>query len=49
MPSEALGRLPANQEFTLVILRRSPEGVHQTVAVIDDEAMLERAIRRAAP
>ena len=44
-----LGRLPANQEFTLVILRRSPEGVHQTVAVIDDEAMLERAIRRAAP
>ena len=44
-----LGRLPASQEFTLVILRRSPEGVHQTVAVIDDEAMLERAIRRAAP
>ena len=43
-----LGRLPANQEFTLVILRRSPEGVHQTVAIIDDEAMLERAIRRAA-
>ena len=43
-----LGRLPANQEFTLVILRRSPEGVHQTVAVIDDQAMLERAIRRTA-
>ena len=44
-----LGRLPASQEFTLVILRRSPEGVHQTVAVIDDQAMLERAIRRNAP
>ena len=43
-----LGRLPADQEFTLVILRRSPEGVHQTVAVIDDEPMLERAIRRTA-
>ncbi|MEO7813932.1 MAG: hypothetical protein ABIR87_00615 [Sphingomicrobium sp.] len=43
-----LGRLPTDQEFTLVILRRSPEGVHQTVAVIDDQAMLERAIRRTA-
>ncbi len=43
-----LGRLPAEQEFTLVILRRSPDGVHQTVAVIDDDAMLERAIRRTA-
>jgi len=43
-----LGRLPADQEFTLVILRRSPEGIHQAVAIVDDKAMLDRAIRRAA-
>ena len=43
-----LGRLPADQEFTLVILRRSPEGIHQTVAIVDDSVVLDRAIRRAA-
>ena len=43
-----LGRLPADQEFALVILRRSAEGVHQAVAIVDDPAMLERAIRRTA-
>ena len=40
--------LPTDQEFTLVILRRSAEGIHQTVAVVEDQAMLERAIRRSA-
>ena len=43
-----LGRLPSDQEFVLVILRRSPEGVHQAVAIVDDPAMLERAVRRSA-
>ena len=43
-----LGRLPADQEFTLVILRRSAEGIHQPVAIVNDQAMLERAIRRSA-
>ncbi len=43
-----LGSLPKDQEFALVILRRSPEGIHQTVAIVDDQAMLERAIRRTA-
>jgi len=40
--------LPRDQEFSLVILRRSAEGIHQTVAVVDDPAMLDRAIRRSA-
>jgi len=34
-------------EFALVVARRNADGVHEIVAVIDDEAMLERAIRRA--
>jgi hypothetical protein len=46
--SVALGDLPTNQEFALVITRRNTEGVHEVVALVSDEAMLERALRRAA-
>jgi hypothetical protein len=45
----ALADLPTNQEFALVVTRRNADGVHQVVALVSDEAMLERAIRRAAP
>ena len=44
----ALGDLPTNQEFALVVTRRNAEGVHEVVALVSDEAMLERALRRAA-
>jgi hypothetical protein len=45
----ALADLPTNQEFALVVTRRNADGVHEVVALVSDEAMLERAIRRAAP
>ena len=44
----SLGDLPADEEFALVLTRRGPDGRHQAVAVVDDEALIERAIRRAA-
>jgi hypothetical protein len=44
----ALADLPTNQEFALVVTRRNADGVHEVVALVSDEAMLERAIRRAA-
>jgi hypothetical protein len=44
----ALGDLPTNQEFALVVTRRNADGVHEVVALVSDEAMLERALRRAA-
>jgi hypothetical protein len=44
----ALSDLPTNQEFALVVTRRNAEGVHEVVALVSDEAMLERALRRAA-
>ncbi|MEO5577734.1 MAG: hypothetical protein ABIR25_01615 [Sphingomicrobium sp.] len=46
--SIALAELPTNEEFALVLTRRGADGFHQPVAVIADDAMLERAIRRAA-
>jgi len=35
-------------EFALVLTRRGPDGRHEPVAVVDDEKLVERAIRRAA-
>jgi hypothetical protein len=48
-PSIALAELPTNAEFALVLTCRGTDGVHHAVAVIDDDKMLDRAIRRAAP
>jgi hypothetical protein len=31
-----------------VVTRRSANGTHEAVAIVDDEALVERAIRRAA-
>ena len=47
-PPVALADLPTNQEFALVVTRRNAAGVHEVVALISDEAMLDRALRRAA-
>jgi hypothetical protein len=43
-----LQSLPEAEEFCLVVTRRGPGGVHLPVAHIDDRALLDRAIRRAA-
>ena len=44
----ALADLPTNQEFALVVTRRNAAGVHEVVALVSDEAMLDRALKRAA-
>ncbi len=40
--------LPADEEFCLVLTRRDADGVHQPVAVIADQTLVDRAISRAA-
>jgi hypothetical protein len=44
----ALAELPTNQEFALVVTRRNAAGVHEVVALVSDDAMLDRALRKAA-
>ncbi|HEX6217842.1 MAG TPA: hypothetical protein VFZ35_01040 [Sphingomicrobium sp.] len=44
----ALDTMVAEEEFSLVLTRRTPDGHHEAVAVVDDPAMVERAIRKAA-
>lgn len=46
-PSISLTDLPIEEEFALVVTRRSPDGTHEAIAVVHDEALIERAIRRA--
>ena len=43
----SLGDLPAREEFALVLTRRREDGGHEPVALVDDPALVERAIRRA--
>ena len=38
----------ADEEFAVVVTRRGADGTHEPVAIVDDEALIERAIRRAA-
>ena len=47
-PAISLADLPADEEFAVVVTRRSADGTHEPVAIIDDEALIERAIRRTA-
>jgi hypothetical protein len=42
----ALDAISSDEEFALVLTRRSDGGVHQAIAVVEDPALLERAIRR---
>ena len=44
----SLDELPADDEFALVLTRRSDSGGHEVVAVVGDPALVERAIRRSA-
>ena len=44
----SLDAIAADDEFNVVITRRNADGRHEPVAVIDDPAIVERAIRRAA-
>ncbi|HEU4697316.1 MAG TPA: hypothetical protein VFR92_10185 [Sphingomicrobium sp.] len=46
-PAMSLSDLPAEEEFAVVITRRSPDGAHEAVAVVHDESLVERAIRKA--
>ncbi len=46
-PTIPLSDLPTNAEFALVLTRRGADGVHHPVAVISDDKLLDRAIRRA--
>jgi len=47
-PTMSLADVPAEEEFAVVVTRRGADGQHEPVAIIDDEALVERAIRRAA-
>jgi hypothetical protein len=46
-PSISLAEVPATEEFAVVITRRTADGQHEPVAIVADEALVERAIRRA--
>jgi hypothetical protein len=45
-PAITLADVSAADEFAVVVTRRGADGKHQPVAIIDDEALIERAIRR---
>lgn len=45
-PSISLADVPAEEEFAVVVTRRGADGTHEAVAIVEDEALVERAIRR---
>jgi hypothetical protein len=47
-PTISLADVPAQEEFAVVITRRGADGTHEAVAIVDDEALVERAIRGAS-
>ena len=47
-PALSLTEIPAEEEFAVVITRRAADGSHEPVAVVEDEALIERAIRKVA-
>jgi len=46
-PALSLADVSEGDEFALVLTRRGADGRHQPVAVVRDQALVERAIRRA--
>jgi len=46
-PSITLAEVPSAEEFAVIITRRSADGRHEPIAIVEDEALIERAIRRA--
>ena len=47
-PTISLADVPAEEEFAVILTRRGAGGTHEAVAIIEDEALVERVIRRAA-
>jgi len=47
-PTISLDDVPVEEEFAVVVTRRGADGRHEAVAIIEDEALVERAIRNAA-
>jgi hypothetical protein len=47
-PPLSLAEIPSDAEFAVIITRRGADGRHQPVALVDDVALIERAIRKAA-
>ena len=45
-PPISLADVPAAEEFAVVVTRRGADGRHEPVAIVDDEALIERAIRK---
>jgi hypothetical protein len=46
--AEPLQTIASDEEFALVLTRLAGDGTHQVVAMVDDRALIERAIRRAS-
>jgi hypothetical protein len=47
-PTISLADVPSNEEFAIVLTRRGSDGLHEPVAVVEDDALVERAIRQVA-
>ena len=47
-PPITLADVPAEEEFAVIVTRRGADGTHEPVKIVDDEALIERAIRRVA-
>ena len=47
-PAISLADVPAEEEFAIVLTRLGPDGTHEPVAIVTDEALIDRAIRGAA-
>ena len=47
-PAMSLSDIRSSDEFAVIITRRSADGSYQPVAVVEDEALVERAIRKSA-
>jgi hypothetical protein len=47
-PAISLADVSAAEEFAVVVTRRGIDGSHEAVAIVDDEALVERVIRRIA-
>ncbi|HEX5238555.1 MAG TPA: hypothetical protein VFW39_08840 [Sphingomicrobium sp.] len=44
----SLAEIPSEEEFAVVLTRRGADGRHEPVAILNDEALVERVIRRTA-
>jgi hypothetical protein len=47
-PALSIDALACGDEFGVVIARRRADGGYEPVAVVDDSALIEKAIRQAA-